>query len=115
MAKAVLSKLLRLRIRPDVTAENMSREDILSPVQMLTTSKEIDEQLKLARKVVDFVDISNRKNCVTLMWCSGTALESSSAQGRLLAGRLRKDLSRIVYLKHKKDKILAQHFVCSVW
>ena len=51
---------------------------------MASMSKDIDEQLKLAHKMVD-VDRPNRKICVTLMLYKVEKPESSNAQGRLIA------------------------------
>ena len=48
-------------------------------------SKDIDEQLKLADKVVDTVDRANRKNCVTLLRYNVNKPESSFAQFPLFA------------------------------
>ena len=48
-------------------------------------SKDIDEQLKLADKVVDTVDRANRKNSVTLLRYNVNKPESSYAQFPLFA------------------------------
>ena len=48
-------------------------------------SKDMDEQLKLAHKVVDVVDGANRKICVTLLRYSVDKPESSYAKVRLFA------------------------------
>ena len=51
-------------------------------------SKDMDEQLKLAHKVVDVVDRANRKICVTLLRYNP---ESSNAQVRILARKKEDD------------------------
>ena len=48
-------------------AENFAREENLTSVLIPTMSKDVDEQLKLAHKVVNVVDRANRKICVTLL------------------------------------------------
>ena len=49
----------------------------------------MDEQLKLAHKVVDVVDLANRKICVTLLRYNVDTPESSYAQVRLFARKSR--------------------------
>ena len=58
---------MRLRNQLVNAAENVAREENLTPVLIPIMSKDMDEQLKLAHKVVDLVDRANRKNCVTLL------------------------------------------------
>ena len=48
-------------------------------------SKDMDEQLKLAHKVVDVVDRTNRRICVTLLRYNVDNPESSYAQVHLFA------------------------------
>ena len=59
-------QFMRLRSQLVNAAENFAREEKLTPVLIPTMSKNMDEQLKLAHKVVDLVDRANRKICVTL-------------------------------------------------
>ena len=66
-------------------AENFAREKKLTPVLILTMSKDMDEQLKLAYKFVDVVDRANRKICVTLLRYNVDKPESSYAQVRFFA------------------------------
>ena len=44
-----------------VIAENLGREENLSPVLIPTKSKDMNEQFKLAHKVFDVVERPNRK------------------------------------------------------
>ena len=44
-----------------IAAENFGREENLSPVLIPTMSKDMDEQFKLARKMIDVVDQANEK------------------------------------------------------
>ena len=46
-------QFLRLRNQLVNAAENVTREQVLTPVLLSTMSKDMDEQLKLAHKVVD--------------------------------------------------------------
>ena len=67
MADADFDQFMRLRNKLVNAAENIAREENLTPLLIPTMSKDLDEQLKLAHKVVDVVDRANRKICVTLL------------------------------------------------
>ena len=54
---------MRLRNHVVIAAENFGNEENLSPVLIPTLSKDMDEQLELAHKLVDEVDRANRKIC----------------------------------------------------
>ena len=85
MGEADFIQFMRLRSQLVNAAENFAREETLTPVLIPTMSKDKDEQLKLAHKVVDAVDRANRKICVTLLRYNVDKLESSYAQIRLFA------------------------------
>ena len=68
MGEADFNQFMRLRNQLVNAAENFAREENLTPVLIPKMSKDMDEQLKLAHKVVDVVDRANRKFCVTLLW-----------------------------------------------
>ena len=58
---------MQLRNQLVVAAEDVTREENLSPLLIPTPFEDMDEQLKLAHKVVDVVDRANRKISVTLL------------------------------------------------
>ena len=58
--KEDFTKLLTLRNQLFVAAKNFIREDNLSFTQIARMSNGMDEQLKLARKVIDVVDRPDR-------------------------------------------------------
>ena len=89
MRVADFNQFMRLRNQLVKAAENFTREEKLTPVQIPTRSKNMDEQLKLAHKVVDVVDRANRKICVTLLRYNVDTPESSYAQVRLFARKRR--------------------------
>ena len=62
---ADLTHFMRLRNQLVNAAENFAREEILTSVLIPTMSKDMDEQLKLAQKVIVVVDRPNKKICVT--------------------------------------------------
>ena len=67
MGEADFKQFMRLRNQLVNAAEKFAPEENLTPVLIPTMSKDMDEQLKLAHKVVDVVDRANRKICVTLL------------------------------------------------
>ena len=75
IGEADFNQFLRQRNQLVVAANNFLREQKLSPV--------MEEQLKLVHKVIDFVDRSNRRICVTLLRYKVDNPETSSAQVRL--------------------------------
>ena len=80
MGEADFNQLTRLRNQLVNVAENFAREDNLTPVLIPTISRDMEEQLKLAHKVVDVVHRANRKICVTLLRYNVENPESSYAQ-----------------------------------
>ena len=56
IGEADFNQFLRLRNQLVNAAENLAREEKLTPLLKPTMSKDMDEQLKLAHKVVDVVD-----------------------------------------------------------
>ena len=67
----------------------------------------MDEQLKLAHKLVDSVDRANRKICVTLLRYSVDKQESSYAQVRLFARKNEVEkMQQIVYVNYKLGKFM---------
>ena len=61
------NEFMRLRNKLVIAAENIAREENLSPVLIPTMSKNMDDQLKLAQNVVDVAERVDRKFCVTLL------------------------------------------------
>ena len=62
----------------------------------------MDEQLKLAHKVVDVVDRGNRKICVTLLRYNVDKPGTSYAQVQLFAGKKDDEkFQQVIYVKYK--------------
>ena len=79
----------------------------MTPVLIPTMSKDMDEQLKLAHKVVDVVDRANKKICVTLLRYNVDKLESSYAQVRLFARKKEDEkFQQVVYVKYKLEEFI---------
>ena len=83
--EANFNQFMRLRNQLLIAAENFAREETLTPLRIPTMSKDMDEQLILAHKLVDVLDRANRKICVTLLRYNVNKLESSYAQVRFFA------------------------------
>ena len=107
MGEADFNQFMRLRNQLVNAAENLTREENLTPVLIPTMSRDMDEQLKLAHKVVDVVDRTNRKICVTLLRYNVDKPESSYAQVRLVA-RKREDekFQQVVYVNYKLGEFI---------
>ena len=63
MGEADFNQVKRLSNQLVIAAENIAREKNVPPVVTPALSKDMDEQLRLAHKVVDVVDGVNRKIC----------------------------------------------------
>ena len=67
MGEADFHQFVRQRNQLVVEADNFLGEENLSPVLHSTLSKDMEEQLKFVHEVIDVVDRSNRKICVTML------------------------------------------------
>ena len=68
-------------------------------------SEDMDEQLKIAHRVVDVVDCSNRKRYVTRLQCNNVKPESLYARVSLSARKQEeKELQQFVIVKYKLDE-----------
>ena len=96
-----------MRNQPVNAAENFAREKNLTPVLIPTMSEDMDEQLKLAHKVVDVVDRANRKICVTLLRFNVDKPENFYAEARLFARRKEVEkFQQVVYLNYKLEEFI---------
>ena len=107
MGEADFNQFMRLRNQLVYAAENFAGEENLTPVQIPTLSKDMEEQLKLAHKVVDVVDRANRKVCVTLLRYNVDKPESSYAQVRLFVRKKEDEkFQQIVYVNYKLEEFI---------
>ena len=67
MVEADFNQFMRLRNQLVIVEDNIASEDNLPPVLIHTLSKDKDEQMTLAHKVVEVKDRATRKICVTLL------------------------------------------------
>ena len=65
--EADFNRFMQLRNQLVNAAEGFAREESMTPALIPTMSKDMDEHLKLAHKVVDVADRANRRICVTLL------------------------------------------------
>ena len=107
MGEALFNHFNRQRNQLIVAAGNFLREQNLSPVLQSTLSKVMEEQLKLVHKVIDVVDLSNRRICVTLLRYQVDNPETSYAQFRLFGRKKEEEeFQQIVYVKYKLDEFV---------
>ena len=107
MGESDFKQSMRLRNQLVISAENIGREENLSPVFIPTLSKDMDEQLTLADKVVDVVDRGNRTFCVTLLRYSVNKSESSYAEVPLFAGRMEdQKFQQVVNVNYKLEEFI---------
>ena len=107
MGEASFSQFMRLSNQLVNAAENSARQENLTPVQLPTMSKDMDEQLKLAHKFVDVVDRANRKICSTLLRYNVDKPESSYAQFRLFVRKKEDEkFQQVVYVNYKLDEFI---------
>ena len=107
MGEADFNQFMRLRNQLANAAENLTREENLTPVVITTMSRDMDEQLKLAHKVVDVVDRANRKICVTRLRYNVDRSERSYAQVRLFARKKEDEkFQQVVYVNYKLEEFI---------
>ena len=111
MGESHFNEFIRLRYQLVVAAENCGREGNLSAVQIATTIKDLDKELKRAHKIVDAVVRANRKICVTLMRYNLDKSGSSFAQVRIFAMiKEEEKLQLIVYVMYKFEELQLFYF-----
>ena len=102
MGEADFNQFMRLRNYLVIAAENIARGENSTQVLIPTMSKDMDEQLKLAHKVVDVVDRTNRKICGTLLRYNVDKPESSYGQVQLFARKKEDEkFQQFVYVSDK--------------
>ena len=107
MGEANFNQFMRLRNQLVIAADNFAREENLSPVLIPNNSNYMNEQLKLAHKVVDLVDGANWKICVTLLRYNVDKPESSYAQIRLFARKKEDEkFQQVVYVNYKVEEFI---------
>ena len=100
-------QFIRQRNQLVVAADNLLKEQNLSSVLQSTLSKDMEEQLKLVHKVIDVVDGSNRKICVTLLRYKVDNPDTSYAQVRLFGRKTEEEkFQQIVYVNYKLDEFI---------
>ena len=107
MGEADFNQLMQLRNQLVNAAENFAREESLTPVLIPTMSTVMDEQRKLAHMVVDVVDRTNRKICVTLLRYNVDNPESSYAQVRIFARKKEdENFQQVIYVNYKLEEFI---------
>ena len=82
-----------------IAAENFAKEENMTPVLIPLMSKDMEEQLKLAHKVVAVMDRANRKTFGTLLRYNVDKPDSSCAQIRIFARKMEDEkLQQVIYV-----------------
>ena len=129
MGEADFNQFIRQRNQLVVAADNLLREQNLSPVFQSTLSKDMEEQLKLVHKVIDVLDRPNRKICLTLLRYKVDSPKASYAHDRLFGPKNEEEkFQQIVYVNYRLDdfvyllevmnsvydKVIANQPICNV-
>ena len=105
MGEADFNQFMRLRNQLVIAAKNIAREENLTAVMIPTMSKDMDEQIKLAHKVVG-IDRANRKICLTLLRYNVDKSQSSFAQVRFFERKKEEKFQQVVYVKYKLEEFI---------
>ena len=107
MAEADFNQFTRLKNQLKNAAGNCAKEESLTPVLLPTMFRDMNEQLKLAHKVVDVVDRTKRNVCVTLLRYNVDKPESSYAQVRLFERKKEdEEIQQVVYVNYKFEEFI---------
>ena len=107
MGEADFSQFMRLRNQLVIAAENFGREENLSSVLIPTMSKDMDEHLKLAHSVEDFLDCPYTKICAPLLQYNVDKPKSSYAHVRLIARKKEDEkFQQIVHVNCQLEEII---------
>ena len=107
MGEPSFNQFMRLRNQLVNAAENFAGEEKLTPVLIPTMSKDTDEQLRLAHKLVNVVDRANKEIFVTLLRYNVDKPETSYAQVQLFPRKKEgKKFQQVVYVNYKREKII---------
>ena len=99
--------VIRQRNQLVVAADNFLREQNLSSVLQSTLSKDMAEQLKLVHKLIDVLDRSKRRICVTLRRYKVDNPQTSYAQVRLFGRKKEEEkFEQIVYVNYRLDEFV---------
>ena len=82
MIEADFNQILRLKNQLAIAAKKSGEEENLSSVVIPTRPKDMDEQLKLAQKLVEVVNLANKQLCLNRPWYNMDKPESSPGQRR---------------------------------
>ena len=98
---------MQLRNQLVNAAKNFAKGESLSSVLITTMSKDMDEQFKLAHKVIDVVDRAKRKICVTLLRYNVNKHESASGQVQLFARKKDDEkFQEVFYVNYKLEEFI---------
>ena len=86
MGESDSNQFLRLKNQLVIAAKDFGREQTFSATQILTMSRDMNEQYKVTQRVVDVVVFTNRTICVIVLRYNVDEPETSKAQVRKTHG-----------------------------
>ena len=105
--EADFNQFMQLRNQLVTAAKTYSRGQNLLPVLIPTLSKDLDEQFKLAHKVIDIVDPANRKTFLNLLPYNLEESKSSNAQVPLFSKKKEDGkFQQAVYVKNRLEQFI---------
>ena len=129
MGEGDFNQFIRQRNQLVVKADIFFRQQNLPPFLQPTLSKDMEKQLKLVHNVIDIVDRSKRRACVTLLRYKVDKPETSYAQIWLSRRMMEEEkFQKNVYVNYKLaelvrlldvmisvyDKVIANQTICNV-
>ena len=107
MSETDFNQFMWLKNQLVVAAQNFGREENLPLVLIPIISKDIDEHLKLANKVVDVMERANKKNWVTLLRLFVDRPGSSYAQVQSFSRKKEDEkFQQTVYVNHELEELI---------
>ena len=105
MGQYDFKQFLRLRNQLILAADNFTKEETLSYINVVGLSRDIEEQLKHGQKVIEIAEGAKRKVCVTLLRYKEDNPETSYAQIRLFTRMTEEEnFQQLVYVNYKCDE-----------
>ena len=104
MGESDINQFMQLRNQLVIAADIFGGGRNLSPIHIPTMSKDMDEQLTLAHKMVDVVDRAKGKILVTTLYSYMEKLDSANAQVRFFATKKKEEqIQEINFANSKHD------------
>ena len=96
-----------MRLRNHMVSKKLCKKRKFDPLLIPIMFKDMDDQIKLAHKIVDLVDTANRNICVTQLRYNVDKPECSSAQVQFFAGKKEDEkFQQVVYVIYNIEEFI---------